>query len=750
MNMKTISKNPIQLMSRMIVLTSCLFLFSCDKSDSQEDTIVINEEAQQFFYDVNEELTSFIEANNDCTFDDVILYLEKYGEDVKSEIKDSVLYVYLPDEYKITIDFYSKIIKNDNNEIEDNSNFDSFLKELDKNLCFYDSSDNTRALSSKEDSRGCPTRSFWSSDIKRSILIWDVNSLTSTYHVNRLNSLKEKLEERGLRSFKIADPKVGPDCTLESMKTFSDYGIVIFIAHGTEDGQLCYPKRYMPDDLLNELNTKESVLHSHHHGDFDAEGNKLYLYWVLNPIHLNLKKYLLDMKKTVIVSGMCNGFNENNNSFYKAVEEKCAGFVGSTTETYTDTLFDLFDFWGFLFMTGESARLAGVYVTSSQFYPDYKYDFKKDVFIKYHIQEKAKIDKENSEAKLHLVSAEGTVNYNSINNTRSLILGDEQVGISLKNKNTGILKESIIDESNVTFEKKYEYLGLVHSIWKIKTEDLEPGTYEYRTYLEIDGEKEYSDEAYEFTVLDIKHLSCPDYNHPHLIDLGLPSGTKWLCCNLGAKRFIDSGIGCAWGVTESFVFGEDLLGEKARHKYKYSEYHGDGAFDEDIYTDIGSNISGTVYDAATHYNSTLRMPTKKDLEELIESCYFLSGPVYKSNGTQYKHYSRGSIAIGPNGNMIYLGDIFWTATLSDEESDEQPFLMRPRENGVSGCAYSFDGVDLTDSGYPLEEEVKILLHYIEGDEEDDNIYYLEGEEFYKPSIIPLKRFWQCKIRPVGR
>ena len=29
-------------------------------------------------------------------------------------------------------------------------------------------------------------------------------------------------------------------------------------------------------------------------------------------------------------------------------------------------------------------------------------------------------------------------------------------------------------------------------------------------------------------------LSCPDDNHPHAIDLGLPSGTKWACCNVGA------------------------------------------------------------------------------------------------------------------------------------------------------------------------------------------------------------------------
>ena len=28
---------------------------------------------------------------------------------------------------------------------------------------------------------------------------------------------------------------------------------------------------------------------------------------------------------------------------------------------------------------------------------------------------------------------------------------------------------------------------------------------------------------------------CPDANHPHWIDLGLPSGTQWRCCNEGAS-----------------------------------------------------------------------------------------------------------------------------------------------------------------------------------------------------------------------
>ena len=35
--------------------------------------------------------------------------------------------------------------------------------------------------------------------------------------------------------------------------------------------------------------------------------------------------------------------------------------------------------------------------------------------------------------------------------------------------------------------------------------------------------------------------TCPDAHHPHWIDLGLPSGTKWRCCNEGASRPEDFG-----------------------------------------------------------------------------------------------------------------------------------------------------------------------------------------------------------------
>ena len=49
---------------------------------------------------------------------------------------------------------------------------------------------------------------------------------------------------------------------------------------------------------------------------------------------------------------------------------------------------------------------------------------------------------------------------------------------------------------------------------------------------------------------DYAYFSCPDDHHPHMIDLGLPSGTLWSCCNVGATKPEEYGGYYAWGETE--------------------------------------------------------------------------------------------------------------------------------------------------------------------------------------------------------
>ena len=100
----------------------------------------------------------------------------------------------------------------------------------------------------------------------------------------------------------------------------------------------------------------------------------------------------------------------------------------------------------------------------------------------------------------------------------------------------------------------------------------------------------------------ISYTACPDENHPHLIDLGLPSGTKWACCNVGADTPEAYGGYYAWGETEEKeYYSEDT--------YKY------------LRINIGSNISGTEYDIAhVKWGGNWCMPTYSDIVELRDNC----------------------------------------------------------------------------------------------------------------------------------
>ena len=73
------------------------------------------------------------------------------------------------------------------------------------------------------------------------------------------------------------------------------------------------------------------------------------------------------------------------------------------------------------------------------------------------------------------------------------------------------------------------------------------GTDGQKAAADVNGDKtvDVADIALVIDIMAGKYVeaytSCPDDHHPHLIDLGLPSGTKWACCNVGASKPEDYG-----------------------------------------------------------------------------------------------------------------------------------------------------------------------------------------------------------------
>ena len=149
----------------------------------------------------------------------------------------------------------------------------------------------------------------------------------------------------------------------------------------------------------------------------------------------------------------------------------------------------------------------------------------------------------------------------------------------------------------------------------------------------VSGNAYYMDIKWDGSNMYFSNEFCPDGNHPHLIDLGLPSGTKWACCNVGASVPTDCGDYFAWGETRpksSFSWGN----------YKWCKKNGDNI----VITKYHYNVDGKYRlepedDAAcTNWGGTWIMPKPVQIQELLDNCYSewtnvngVTGRVFKSN-----------------------------------------------------------------------------------------------------------------------
>ena len=116
-----------------------------------------------------------------------------------------------------------------------------------------------------------------------------------------------------------------------------------------------------------------------------------------------------------------------------------------------------------------------------------------------------------------------------------------------------------------------------------------------------------------------------------VVDLGL--SVYWCSCNVGAETPEEYGDYFAWGET------------KTKSSYTEENY---SLYDNEmkVYTNIGNNICGTEYDAATvNLGADWRMPTKDELKELLDNCTFEWTQINGVNG--YK-------VTGINGNSIFI------------------------------------------------------------------------------------------------
>lgn len=166
------------------------------------------------------------------------------------------------------------------------------------------------------------------------------------------------------------------------------------------------------------------------------------------------------------------------------------------------------------------------------------------------------------------------------------------------------------------------------------------------------------------------------------VDLGL--SVKWANCNLGAKSPDEQGDFFSWGElnTKHYYTEENSL--------TYMKRLGD--------------ISGDVnYDAARyHWRGKWRIPTKYEIEELINKCTWEQ--VVSTNGVY------GFLITGPNGNSIFLpcggwrlnydntlsgkvGD-YWCSTPGKEDVDASYCLYFNKDRRKVGWTSRYSGLTI--------------------------------------------------------
>ena len=129
----------------------------------------------------------------------------------------------------------------------------------------------------------------------------------------------------------------------------------------------------------------------------------------------------------------------------------------------------------------------------------------------------------------------------------------------------------------------------------------------------------------------------------NFVDLGLPSGTLWAKCNLGAKTPEEFGNYYAWGETEPKT--EQCVYDT----YKFINNSGDvGSTRTTKYNNI-DNLTTLLPedDAAYQFDNRMKMPTRKQFEELLK--YTTHTWIMETD-----KLIKGMLFIGGNGNEMFI------------------------------------------------------------------------------------------------
>ena len=156
---------------------------------------------------------------------------------------------------------------------------------------------------------------------------------------------------------------------------------------------------------------------------------------------------------------------------------------------------------------------------------------------------------------------------------------------------------------------------------------------------------------------DGENTVMPDGSDTHTyVDLGLPSGTLWATCNIGADNPEDYGDYFAWGETMGYT-GNTSDGRSFNWtSYKYckgsnttlTKYCNKSSYGYNSFTDNLTELLPVDDAAYVNWGSGWRMPSKTQFDELINSSYTTTTWTTQNGVNGYQITSK------TNGNSIFF------------------------------------------------------------------------------------------------
>ena len=159
------------------------------------------------------------------------------------------------------------------------------------------------------------------------------------------------------------------------------------------------------------------------------------------------------------------------------------------------------------------------------------------------------------------------------------------------------------------------------------------------------------------------------------VDLGLPSGTLWSTCNVGANNPSDYGLYFQWGDTQGWT--ADQVGEgEGQKRFLYDDYKWaiKGSFSTfSKYTTIGASLELEDDAAHAHMGGDWHMPSPTQVQELLDNTIRKWTILDRRRGFEFASIKDESKSIfipeagyAWNGLVCYAGDTghIWTSMLN--------------------------------------------------------------------------------------